>query len=94
MFLYICLMRLMDKLFKLNTVYPKCKNDKCSSNDYKPVEFREDGFILICTCGRKYFLKGKSFMELSEDGTKHPYMVRKSAEKWEIDEESGEASNG
>lgn len=83
-----CLLRKLIKLSdKRHPPFPECKG--CHLNNaYKPTAFTDQGIVFKCTCGKKYLKKNNQFMELLDDGSKHPYMFKYPCDKTWVPEEN------
>jgi hypothetical protein len=67
--------KVATKWHEFHPLRPPCRKNGCSSTDYELIEcLRTGSSVYRCKCGKKYLQDEKSFAELLEDGTVHPYM--------------------
>jgi hypothetical protein len=62
---------------------PICRMGKCTSRRYYVLEADREEAMFRCRCGDRYVSHGDSFLQVQQDGTRHPYMVQSSSGSWE-----------
>jgi hypothetical protein len=81
------LFRLVMLWHRWRPMRPPCRNGTCMSDNYRVVSWTRDEAVFQCGCGAKYVEKRRRFMELAEDGSAKPYMIKRGfTGRWERDE--------
>lgn len=62
--------------YSYRPIRPMCKNGKCRCDDYT-LEPRDHLTLATCKCGTRYVTDGLRFMELRDDGSRRPFMKRR-----------------
>jgi hypothetical protein len=82
----------------LNKVFPYrpiCREGRCSSKDYKTIEWKGSNPVCVCRCGHKYLTEGRRFLQVLDDASTRRYMIRCGFfGLWRQDKEEEEASKG
>ncbi len=62
---------------------PRCRRGECRWDCYRWKEDQDGGALFRCNCGDLYLRKGREFLEVLQDGSTRPYMIKKRFHGWQ-----------